>query len=302
MSYVNVNDLLHNAIERNYCVGYFESWDLDSTLAVVRAAEKLRSPVIIGFCGEYLSNPQRAFPEDLFLYGKILREIAHKASVPVATLLNESNNFSYTLRSLAAGFDMVMFVDDEMPAQQFASAQRKLVEFAHACGIAVEAEIGALPTANHSTGVQQGGCNTDPELAAQFVKDTGIDALAVAVGNIHLLEGAKADLDLNLLAKIRQKVNIPLVLHGGTGIDKAIFKEAIKCGVAKVNIGTGLKRAAINAYKDSLSRHDIDKVNPNSILGNGSNTDIQRCVHDAVFERVIEFIHAFNGENKARLC
>jgi fructose/tagatose bisphosphate aldolase len=89
------------------------------------------------------------------------------------------------------------------------------------------------------------------------------------------------------------------VLHGGTGIDKAIFKEAVKYGVAKVNIGAGLKRAAINAYKHSLDQQDIDKINPNCILGNGSKTDIQRCAHDAVFEKVVEFIHIFGGENKA---
>jgi len=297
MSSVNVKSLLNDARERNYCVGYFESWNLESTLAVVRAAEKLRSPVIIGFCGEYLKNPERSYPEDLFLYGKMLRRIADTATVPVATLLNESNDFDYTLRGVRVGFDMVMFVDDEMPVTEYTSLQRKLVDFAHACDVAVEAEIGSLPTANKSS--MLGGQNTDLKLVSQFVNDSGVDALAVAVGNVHLLEGTKAELDLDLLANINQKVDIPLVLHGGTGIDKVIFKEAIKCGVAKVNIGTALKRAVINVYKNCLNQPELNKLNPNTILGNGSKTDIQQNAQIAIFETVIPFIQAFGGENKA---
>ena len=299
MSLVNAKNLLNDARERNYCVGYFESWDLESTLAVVRAAEKLKSPVMIGFCGEYLSNPERAYREDLFLYGMMLRRIAETATVPVATLLNECRDFDCALRGIAAGFGMVMFVDDEMPVAEYTSFQRKLVEFAHACDIAVEAEVGALPTASQGSGAKQGGQNTDVNLASQFVKDTGIDALSVAVGNVHLLEGAKAQLDLDLLASINKKVDIPLVLHGGTGIDKAIFKDAIKCGVAKVNIGAGLKRAAINVYKDCFVQPDLDKLNPNTILGNGSKTDIQQRAAEAILETVVSFIKAFGGENKA---
>ena len=299
MPFVNAKNLLMDAKERNYCVGYFESWDLESTLAVVRTAEKLKSPVMIGFCGEYLFNPERAYSEDLFLYGIMLRRIAETASVPVATLLNECTNFDYTLRGVGAGFGMVMFVDDEMPVAQYTSVQQKLVEAAHACDVAVEAEIGALPTANQSSGARQGGNNTDVELASKFVKDTGVDALSVAVGNVHLLEGVKAQLDLDLIASISQKTNVPLVLHGGTGIDKAIFKEAVKCGVAKVNIGTALKRAVINAYKSALTVPDIDKLNPNTILGNGSKTDIQQRAQDAIFVTTASFIRAFGGENKA---
>jgi ketose-bisphosphate aldolase len=308
MSSVYVKNLLKDAIERNYCVGYFESWDLESTLAIVRAAEKLKSPVMIGFCGGYLLNSERTYREDLFLYGMMLRRIANTAAIPVSTLLNECTDFYCALRGIAAGFDMVMLVNDEMTIPAYTAAQQKLVEFAHSCHAAVEAEIGALPTANQSSGAKLGGYNTDINLASQFVKDSGVDALSVAVGNVHLLEGAKAQLDLELLASIREKVDVPLVLHGGTGIDKAIFKEAIKCGVAKVNIGTGHKRAAINAYKDYFGQQartevsplqDIDKLNPNIILGNGSKTDIQQHIHDAIFEIVVTFIQAFGSENKA---
>ncbi len=299
MSIVNVAELLRDADKRGYCVGYFESWDIESTLAVVRAAEKLRSPVMNGFCGEYLANPGRQYVEDLFLYGKIVREMARSASVPVATLLNESTDLNYALRGVKADFDMVMFVDEKMPVPELTAVQKRLVEFAHACGVAVEAELGSLPTADQASGTQKGGLNTDPKVAAQFVAETGVDALAVAIGNVHLLEGKKAELDLDLLGRIDAAVAAPLVLHGGTGVDKKVFKEAIKNGIAKVNVGAGLKRVFINSYADYLKQRDVATMNPNRVFGDGGKNDIQRLAHDQLVDFVAGFIKAFNGENKA---
>ena len=299
MSTIKAIDMIRDADRHGYCVGYFESWDLESTLAVVRAAEKMRSPVMIGFCGEYLANPGRGYAEDLFLYGKIVREIARAASVPVATLLNEAVDMDYTYRGIAAGFDMVMFVDVNMPVEPLIEMQKPLVRFAHACGVDVEAELGSLPTADQGTGAQSGGHNTDPDVAAGFVRETGVDALAVAIGNVHLLEGKKAELDLDLLGRINAKVDAPLVLHGGTGVDKKIFREAAKNGIAKVNVGAGLKRMAINSYQKYLAGNDVTKMNPNNILGTGGHLDMMRGAHDQIVDAVAEFIKAFGGENKA---
>ena len=294
--------MLKDAQERKYCVGYFESWDLESTMAVVHAAEKLRSPVIIGYCGEYLENPERAYREDLHLHGKMLRHIARSASVPVATLLNECSSAAYAMNGISARFDMVMFVDEEMPHDTFVAEQRKLVEFAHACGVAVEGELGTLPTANKNSGTLHGGRYTDPDKAAHFVRETGVDVLSIAIGNTHLLEDGKAELDIDLLERIHNKVNIPLALHGGTGVEKAVFKEASRHGIAKVNVGAGLKRAAINAFRAYFQQMDVNSMNPNRILGDGGSSDFHRRAHDAVMKTVAEFIQAFGGENKARIC
>jgi len=300
MSTINPIDLLNDARERSYCIGYFECWDIESTTAVVRAAEKMKSPVMIGFCGEYLANPGRSYQENLKMYSGIVKKLARASSVPVATLLNESVDIRYACKGIGAGFDMVMFVDEKMSLAQLTSVQQKLVEFAHTCGVAVEAELGALPTANQSTGTQNEGRNTNPDLAAQFVRDTGVDALAVSIGNVHLLESKKAVLDLDLLERIHKKVTVPLVLHGGTGVDKAVFKEAVARGIAKVNVGAGLKRITISAYESYFKTHDVATMNPNHILGNGCPTDIQRIAHDKIVDEVATFIQAFGGENKAR--
>ncbi|MDR1510950.1 MAG: class II fructose-bisphosphate aldolase [Synergistaceae bacterium] len=300
MPNVKAKDILKDAAERGYCVGYFESWDLESTAAVVRAAEKMRSPVMIGFCGEYLASPERKYAEDIRLYGTFLKEMARSSSAPTATLLNESTDIKYAYKGIGAGFDMVMFVDEEMRVERLTDLQKHLVEFAHSCDVSVEAELGVLPTANRNTSEMSQGLNTDPELAARFVAETGIDALAVAIGNVHLLEWEKAEIDLELLEKIHDKVSVPLVLHGGTGIDKSMFREAAARGIAKVNVGAGMKRVVINSYKRYFEENDVSGMNPNLILGRGGGADIQRLAHDELVDFVAEFIKAFQGENKAR--
>jgi ketose-bisphosphate aldolase len=299
MTSVNCIDLLKHAQDNNYAVGYFEAWNLESLLAVVRAAEATRSPVMIGFCGEYLNNPERRLKEDLFLYGSIVKKIARCASVPVATLLNEAIDINMAYRGVKAGFDMVMFVDEHMPVEQLTPIQKNLVKFAHACDVAVEAEVGALGMSNQSTGEMQTGFNSDPDVAARFVVDTGVDALAVSIGNVHLLEGFKAKLDMDLLERLNQKVTVPLVLHGGTGIDKADFKPAIERGIAKVNVGAGLKRIVIRNEQQYFAENNVSLMNPNDILGKGGKLDINSRSYDAMMEEVIDFIQAFGGLNKA---
>jgi len=299
MTNIGAVELLKHARANNYAVGYFEAWNLESLYAVVRAAEAAKSPVMIGFCGEYLNNPDRKYKVDLNLYADLARKIAASASVPVSTLLNEAVDIDMTYRGIRAGFDMVMFVDEHMPVEELTPIQKKLVEFAHACGVAVEAEVGALGMANQSTDVTHAGYKSDPDIAAKFVRDTGVDALAVSIGNIHLLEGRKAELDMDLLEKLNQKIPVPLVLHGGTGIDKQDFKATIERGIAKVNVGAGLKRVVISQEKSYFSENDVSKMNPNDILGKGGKLDLESRSYDALMEEVIEFIKAFGGLNKA---
>ena len=132
MSSIRCVDLLRHAQENSYAVGYFEAWNLESLLAVVRAAEIAGSPVMVGFCGEYLANPQRKFKEDINLYGALARQVAQSVSVPVATLLNESIDMNVAYQGVKADFDMVMFVDEGMPIDRLTVVTRKLVEFARA--------------------------------------------------------------------------------------------------------------------------------------------------------------------------
>jgi ketose-bisphosphate aldolase len=300
MALVSMQSLLRHALEERYTVGYFEGWNLESTYAVVRAAEASRSPVIIGCCGEYVENPARRYKEHLSVYAAMVRAVAQEATVPVATLLNEADELDTVYRGIQAGFGMVMFADDDMPIQEQEPIQRRVVEVAHACGVAVEAEVGALPMAHLDSGALDQGWKTDPDQAAGYAERTGVDALAVSIGNVHLLEGRKAELDLPLLARLAEKVKVPLVLHGGTGIDRAAFREAVRLRVAKVNVGAGLKRVVIEAERRYFAGTDVTKMNPNDVLGTGGPHDLGVCGQEALMQEVREYIRAFGGEAKAR--
>lgn len=297
---IGARELLQDARRHGYAVGYFEAWNFESLCAIVRAAEVARSPVMIGFCGEYLANPNRAFREDLGLYANLANMMAQSASVPVATLLNECIDMDVAYRGIKAGFSMVMFVSETMALDELAARTEKLVEFAHACGVGVEAEVGALGMADRTAGNQRRGWLTDPKLAAQFIQQTGADALAVSVGNIHFLEGNKAALDFNLLEELRRQVPVPLVLHGGTGVDKADFKAAIDHGIAKVNVGSSLKRACIESERRYFAQYDVERMNPNDVLGRGGKLDIGVQSQAALVEEVLSYIRAFGSEDRAK--
>ena len=299
MSLIRCVDLLKHAQDNRYAVGYFEAWNLESLSAIVRAAELARSPVMVGFCGEYLVNPQRRFKEDVDLYGTLARKVAQSASVPVATLLNESIDMSTAYQGVKAGFDMVMFVDEAMSVDQLTLVSRRLVEFAHACGVAVEGEVGALGLADQSTGQLRAGHKTDPDVAARFVRETRVDALAVSIGNIHFLEGSKVQLDFDLLEQLHKEIPVPLVLHGGTGVDKADFRPSIERGVAKVNVGASLKRAVIESDRHYFAENSVNRMNPNDVLGRGGALDISMRSQAALIDEVVGFIKVFGGEHKA---
>lgn len=303
MSRVTVKKLMEHALENKYAVGYFESWNLESSLAVVRAAENMRSPVIIGVCGTYIGEPKRRYKESLALYQTMLAKIAEEASVPVALLLNESDDEEMVIWAAENGFDMVMYAPvfalEEVSLDELTRIQKRIVEKAHKCGAAVEGEVGELPLYNSATGKLHEGEDTDPEICEAFVKETGIDTVAVSVGNCHLKEDGMVKINYDALRALADRIGIPLVLHGGTSIAREDLSKAAAMGVAKVNFGTGMKRAVLNTVKQYLAEHDVDKMDPNDVLGRGGEKDLLVLEQEAVIRYVEETIQALNGENKA---
>lgn len=303
MSRVSVKKLMEHAVENHYAVGYFESWNFESALAVVRAAENKRSPVIIGVCGTYIGEPKRKYKESLTVYQTMLAKIAEEASVPVALLLNESDDEEMVIRASEIGFDMVMFApvfaSDAIPLQELTAIQKRIVEKAHKNGVFVEGEVGELPLYNSATGELHEGEDTDPDVCEAFVKETGIDTVAVAVGNCHLKEDGMVTINYDALKTLRERIDIPLVLHGGTSIAREDLSKAAAMGVAKVNFGTGMKRAVLNVMKQYIEENDIDKMDPNDVLGRGTRKDIMVLEQEAVIRYVEETIEALNGSGKA---
>jgi ketose-bisphosphate aldolase len=279
-----INELVQNAREHRYAIGYFESWNLESLQGVLDAAETTRSPIIIGFNGEFLSRPDRNQSERLECYAGLGKAAATSASVPCGLLFNECPDDAWVRSAVLAGFNLVMPADPLATEEDYSRRVAGLTEFAHRYGAAVEAEIGRLPSGLAET---PHGFLTDPELAARFVRESGVDLLAVSVGNVHVLIKGEQDLDLDRLSQICSRVAKPLVLHGGSGISATSLREAIALGVTKVNYGTYLKQRYLSAVRTRVAA-DLD--NPHQLLGMGGDHDVmvagRLAVRDAVLERI----------------
>jgi fructose/tagatose bisphosphate aldolase len=177
-----------------------------------------------------------------------------------------------------------------------------LVKTAHYQDAEVEAEIGQLPSLNVSTNTMTGGEKTDPEQAFDFVQQTGVDALAIAVGNVHMLEGKeKSSLDLDLIEKLQRKIPVPLVLHGGTGVNEDDIIQAIKLGICKVNVGTVLRRTFIDSLKSYYRSNDVDKLDPNDVTSKGGELDMLVQARKNISEEVIRMLRLFGSVKKAGL-
>lgn len=282
----SIDLMMHRARGAGYAVGYFESWNLESLQGVIDAAEETRSPVIIGFNGAFLSGPERLARERLAWYGALGKAAAESAAVPCGFIFNECPDDFWVRQAVTSGFNLVMPADPELPLALYTKRVSELTSYAHEHGVAVEAEVGELPCGT-SDGPQAGGSVTDPSVAADFVDATGVDLLAVSVGNVHVKLDGSQGLDLHRLEEVRGRVSVPLVLHGGTGIAADSLREAIALGVAKVNYGTYLKQAYLEAVRAALGR---DCANPHRLLGMGGPEDVlvagRLAVRDAVLRRI----------------
>jgi len=293
MPLVSMAQLLNDASRGAYAVCYCESWNLESLQAVVEAAEETRSPIIAGFSGGFLMHPGRRKPANLAYYAGMALAL-RKASVPVSFLLNESDSRSQIEEGLGLGFNSVMVENEHLGLEEYRQLVKQVVEMAHRQGVAVEAQMGRLPDGSGHSAAEI----TDPALARAFVEETGIDALGVAVGNVHVLTTGKAPLDLGTLERIRAEVKIPLVLHGGTGIPLESAQDCIRLGVAKVNYGTVLKQAYLVAIREKLAAYRVP-MSPHPFLGMGGKEDILVAGFEAVKLKVKELLQAFGSAGKA---
>lgn len=285
MPLVPFNELLADARAGGYAVGYFEAWDGYSLDAVIRAAELERSPAIVGF-GCLLVDQgwlDRGGIEILALTGRLAAE---RSAVPVSLFLNEAHTLEHGLRGVDAGFGAVMLCTSDV------EANAELARAAHARGVAVEGELGTLPDGESRGRIADSRASlTDPDAAAAFVGATEVDALAVSIGNIHMLEGAVAAVDLDRLEAIRRAVEVPLVLHGGTGFPAGAVPGAIERGVAKFNVGTMLKRT----YLDGLGAGPSPERSPHDLVGSHRESDLALRAADEIVEPVRSLMRLYGS-------
>lgn len=244
---VNLNDVLKNAQKEHYGVGLFNTTDTDMLEAVIAAAEELNSPVVIGTAEVLLPYGE------LKLIAPSILAAAKRASVPVVMHYDHGLTFDRCMEALELGFSSIMFDGSAGDYEKNIADTRKMVEIAHGRGVSVEGEIGHVGLAdtedNNLTDMY-----TTPDEAEAYVKATGVDALAVAIGTAHGVYKTKPQLNLQRLSEIRNRVDVPLVLHGGSGLTDDDFKNTIKNGIAKVNIFTDLCLAGDRAMKEGLEK------------------------------------------------
>lgn len=242
---VNLNQVLKHAQENHYAVGLFNTTDTDMLQAAVEAAEELRSPIIIGTAETLLSYGA------LELIGPAIINYAKRAAVPVVVHYDHGLTFERCMTALKLGFSSVMFDGSAKDYKTNIAQTREIVKIAHAFGATVEGEIGHVGDAGAADGTAADEYTT-PQEAVQYIKDTGVDALAIAIGTAHGAYKRKPRLDFDRLRQIRTATDIPLVLHGGSGLSDEDFITAVREGIAKVNIFTDLCLAGERAVRQAL--------------------------------------------------
>ena len=251
---VSLKEVLTDAQKNGYAVGLFNTTDTDMLQGAIAAAEELRSPIIIGTAEVLLPYGE------LQLIGPAMVNMAKNATVPVVVHYDHGLTFERCIEAMDIGFSSIMFDGSAGDEAENLANTRKMVEIAHARGVTVEGEIGHV--GNAETGESEGDDAPTPDMyttsaqAVNFVKETGVDALAVAIGTAHGAYKTKPQLDINRLKEIRASLDTPLVLHGGSGLSDDDFRNTIKEGIAKVNIFTDLcnagKAAVVNNEKPYL--------------------------------------------------
>jgi len=249
---IDLKAVLGWAEARKCAVGAFNTPTFENVTAVISAAERLGTPVIISHAE--LHETEGA---PLDLVGPLMVWAAERAKVPVCVFLDHGETIDYVKRAVDLGFTGVMYDASLKSYEENVAGTKEVVAHAHARGVQVEAEIGAL--AQREGGAE--GCGaavyTDPELAKRFVVDTGIDALAASFGTAHGIYREKPKLDFDRIRKIRELTDIPLVMHGGSGVSPEDYRTAISCGIRKINYYSYMARAGKNAVAEKLANEDV---------------------------------------------
>jgi fructose-bisphosphate aldolase class II len=243
---VNLATILSPAVERHYGVACFNVFGWEDACAVVDAAAQLEAPVILAANADF----REFMPPGVI--AAMLRSLAQRAEVPVCVHFDHGYDVDETLRAVDLGFTAVMFDGSQLPLPQNIAGTARVVRYAHAAGCSVEAEIGSVPYAQGRDHIRTELTSVDD--AVRLAHETGLDAMAVSVGNVHRLSVPGAIIDFARLAKICAAVTVPLVIHGTSGIRDQDIECLARTRVAKFNIGTVLRQAFGRGLRQTLQR------------------------------------------------
>lgn len=252
-------ELLAVAQEHHFAIPAYNCGSGQLLNATVKACEETKTPFIIAIHPDELS-----FLTDSFVAQCI--DEAHKAKVPVAIHLDHGASYEQVIHAIQLGFTSVMIDKSLAPYEENVAITKKVVEAAHAVGVSVEAELGTIGnTGNNVEGGLEEGIYTEPDVAKDFVEQTGCDSLAIGIGTSHGLypKDIKPKLRIDILDEIVSKVDVPLVLHGGSGNPDSEISSAVEHGIAKVNISSDIKIVFAEKLRELLNDGNLEKREPN---------------------------------------
>jgi fructose-bisphosphate aldolase class II len=281
MPLVSILNELEKAQQGGYAMPCFDTVEMSGTEGLFAALAEKRAPGIVAVWSGLLERPHaRAFVT-------YIRALAEEAPLPVSLMVDHGASFEHCIQALTLGFSDVMYDGSRLPLEENIAATRLVVRAAHAVGAAVEAELGHVGFgAEYSSFGARGLGFTDPAAVERFVAETGVDLLAIAIGSAHGPYAGEPHLALDLLAEIRRRTAVPLVLHGGSGLADEQFRAAIAGGICKINIFTDLAQTACAHMREATQ------------VQGGSFLDAIGAVREAFRERCTHYIEVFGAAGK----
>ncbi|MHB1004132.1 MAG: class II fructose-bisphosphate aldolase [Chloroflexota bacterium] len=257
MPLVGSRDMLYRAMAEGYAVAAFNIACLDLINPIVEAAEAESAPIMLAVAPRHLELNK------IHVISAAAKAAARAARVPIALHLDHGASYEMNVACLQAGFTSLMFDGSSRPYEENVRITSQIVDLGHAVGIGVEAELGrVLRAANAPTAADVKAMMTDPGEARAFVDATGVDYLAVAVGTVHNMIKATAEVDLPRIAAIRERVRVPLVLHGGSGVPDDVIARAVANGIAKFNVATELNKQLRLGMEKAYADMPVDVAPP----------------------------------------
>ncbi|MBD3107077.1 fructose-bisphosphate aldolase [Bacillus sp. AGMB 02131] len=285
MPLVSMTEMLNKALEGKYAVGQFNINNLEWTQAILAAAEEEKSPVILGV-SEGAARHMGGFKTVVMMVKGLLEDM--KITVPVAIHLDHGSSFDKCKEAIDAGFTSVMIDASHHPFEENVETTKAVVDYAHSKGVSVEAELGTVGGQEDDV-VADGVIYADAQECKELVEKTGIDCLAPALGSVHGPYKGEPNLGFKEMEEIKNLTNMPLVLHGGTGIPEADIKKSISLGTSKINVNTENQIAFAKKVREVLAA-DAEVYDPRKFIGPG---------RDAIKATVIGKIREFGSNNKA---
>lgn len=278
---VNMRDLLEDAEKGNYAVGSFSVANMEMVLGVLKAAEELNAPVILQIAEVRLKQ------SPLEIIGPLMVAAAENANTPVAVHFDHGKTIEKITEALDLGFTSVMFDGSHLPLEENIETTKKVISIAEEYDAAVEAEIGCVGGSEDGSEDIAINC-TKPDDAVRFEKETGVDALAIAIGNAHGNYKSTPKLRFDILKQVDDMTETPLVLHGGTGISPEDFVKCSKTGIKKINIATATFDSVENTVREAYKNGNIKGY-----------YDLHEAEIEGAYQNAKRHILIFGSDNKA---